>query len=377
MQIAFYAPLKPPDHPVASGDRTMARMLVAALEHAGHDVTLASHFRSYDGGDPKRQARVREEGRKLAHRYLRKLDKSGGPKPDLWFTYHLYHKAPDWLGPLVAGRLRIPYVVAEASYAPKQEGGPWQLGHEAVAEALRRADLVLQPNPADAECVLPLLAAPERLVPLTPFIDTAPFRLVERSGARATIAETFSLEPDVPWLLCVAMMREDQKLVSYQCLAEALTLVTEIEWRLLIVGAGPASEAVRTAFAPLGKRVRFAGSVPSDDLKQFYRAADLYVWPAIKEAFGMALIEAQAAGLPVIAGRSGGVPAVVADGETGLLPPEGDRAAFADAVGSLLEDTERRHAMSAAAMRRAETKHDIAVAAAFVDRHLKTLAPSS
>ena len=56
----------------------------------------------------------------------------------------------------------------------------------------------------------------------------------------------------------------------------------------------------------------------------------------------MALLEAQAAGLPVVAGRSGGVPSVVADGETGLLAPEGDAAAFAEAVGALLADPERR-----------------------------------
>ena len=51
MRIAFYAPLKPPDHPIASGDRTVARMLLAALKLGGHDVGLASRFRSYDSGD--------------------------------------------------------------------------------------------------------------------------------------------------------------------------------------------------------------------------------------------------------------------------------------------------------------------------------------
>ena len=62
-------------------------------------------------------------------------------------------------------------------------------------------------------------------------------------------------------------------------------------------------------------------------------AADLYLWPAINEAYGMAFLEAQAAGLPVIAGRTGGVPAVVAADETGLLTPVGDAHAFAAAVG--------------------------------------------
>ncbi|WP_035670480.1 hypothetical protein [Azospirillum brasilense] len=50
MRIAFYAPLKSPTHPVPSGDRRMARLLMAALERAGHAVTLASTLRSWDDG---------------------------------------------------------------------------------------------------------------------------------------------------------------------------------------------------------------------------------------------------------------------------------------------------------------------------------------
>ena len=56
MKIAFYAPMKPPDHPVPSGDRTMARLLVRALETAGHEVRLACRLRSRDPrGEPSRQ----------------------------------------------------------------------------------------------------------------------------------------------------------------------------------------------------------------------------------------------------------------------------------------------------------------------------------
>lgn len=372
MRIAFYAPLKPPDHPVASGDRTMARALVAALTLGGHDVTIASHFRSFDGGDAKRQKRVREEGRKLAHRYLRKIA-NGAARPDLWFTYHLYHKAPDWLGPLATERLDIPYVLAEASFAPKQAGGPWDIGHRASAEAIGRADLILEPNPADAECVRPLVASPERLVPLAPFVETAPFRVPDRAEARASAAKLLGLETDEPWLLTVAMMREDQKLHSYKVLADALARVTDRRWQLIVAGGGPGERDVRGAFAPFGERICWAGAAAPEALKQLYRAADLYVWPAIKEAWGMALIEAQAAGLPVVVGRSGGVATIVADQETGLLAPEGDAAAFADAVATLLDDPARRDAMGAAAMRKAEREHDIASAAASLDRHLRRL----
>ncbi len=371
MRIAFYAPLKPPDHPVASGDRAMARALIAALQASGYEVALASRFRSFDSGGAARQIRIRDLGELLARRLLRRMEREA--RPDVWFTYHLYHKAPDWLGPTIAKRLRIPYVVAEASYAPKQAGGLWDLGHRAVATAIRQADRIFQPNPADAECVLPLIDAPERLVLLRPFLDTAPFRTPKRSASRAAISRLLKLDPAEPWLVTVAMMRDDQKLLSYRCLAEALSLLTDLPWQLVVAGEGPAEAKVRAGFARLGERVRWMGLLETEVLKQLYRAADLYVWPAMKEAWGMAFLEAQAAGLPVVAGRSGGVPAIISDRQTGLLVAEGDAGALSDAIRVLLARPDLRAEMGQAAMARTERDHDIRLAADLLDRHIRQL----
>ena len=71
-RVAFYAPMKPPQHPVPSGDRRIARLLVAALRLGGHEAVLASIFRSRDPtGDVMRQARLAELGQKLALRLVR------------------------------------------------------------------------------------------------------------------------------------------------------------------------------------------------------------------------------------------------------------------------------------------------------------------
>ena len=371
MRVAFYAPLKPPDHAVASGDRAMARALIAALRTAGHDVSLASRFRSYDSGDAARQIRLRDVGQGLAQRLLRRIEREA--RPDLWFTYHLYHKAPDWLGPTVSARLGIPYVVAEASFAPKQAGGLWDIGHRATADAIRQADRIFQPNPADAECVLPLIDTPERLVLLRPFLETKPFRAPKRTASRAVIGSLFKLDPAEPWLLTVAMMRDDQKLLSYRILAEALCGLTDRRWRLVIAGEGAARSKVRASFARLGERIRWVGVLEPDILKKLYRAADLYVWPAVKEAWGMAFLEAQAAGLTVVAGNSGGVPAIIADRETGLLVAEGNAGAFAGAIRTLLDQPELRATMGQAAAERARGKHDIRFAADLIDRHIRQL----
>ena len=104
MRVAFYAPLKAPDHPVPSGDRALARLFVAALTRAGEtggwSVEVASQFRSFDGaGDADRQERLRRIGTRIAGRLADAYrERPAARRPRLWFTYHLYHKAPDWLG---------------------------------------------------------------------------------------------------------------------------------------------------------------------------------------------------------------------------------------------------------------------------------------
>src|SRR5690606_9839696 len=119
--------MKSPNHPVPSGDRRVARLLLRALREAGCEPELASEFRAYDGaGDPARQQALKAEGEALAGRLIAELSaRPRAERPQAWFTYHVYHKAPDWLGPPVSRALAIPYIVAEASHAPKRAGGPW------------------------------------------------------------------------------------------------------------------------------------------------------------------------------------------------------------------------------------------------------------
>src|SRR5690348_17272230 len=144
MRIVFYAPLKPPDHRVPSGDRSVAQLFLAALRMAGHDTLIASRFRSFDRcGDPLRQARVASVGARPAARFLRRCLEAPQTALEHWCTYLLYHKAPDWLGPQMADGVGIPYVVAEASDAPEQASRSWAAGRRAAGRAIRRADAVI------------------------------------------------------------------------------------------------------------------------------------------------------------------------------------------------------------------------------------------
>ena len=380
MRIAFYAPLKPPDHPVPSGDRRVARLLMAALAVAGHEPILAARLRSRDGsGDRERQARLRALGARLAERYLRQVAARPSLRPDLWLTYHLYYKAPDWIGPRVAAALRIPYVVAEASLAEKRKGGEWQIGHRATADALKRAERVIGLNSADREGVMPALARPEHWTALLPFLDTAPFdvAVTTRRATRARLAQTWKLDPALPWLATVAMMRADVKLESYRLLGAALARCLDQPFQLVVAGDGPAREQVAAALAPLGKRVRWLGVLEAGAVPELLAASDLYVWPAIGEAYGLAILEAQAAGLPVVAGHTGGVGDIVADGLTGLLVPVGKPAEFSAATAVLVDDETRRARMSLAARRKIAAHHDLAAAARRLDAVLRDLVPAT
>ena len=106
-------------------------------------------------------------------------------------------------------------------------------------------------------------------------------------------------------------------------------------------------------------------------------SADLCVWPALNEALGLALLEAQASGVPVVAGATGGVSEIVAHGITGLLVPPSDVPAFAGAVRSLLVDCLRRAAFAEAARRRVRAEHDISSAARRLNAVFDAISPGS
>ena len=371
MRIAFYAPLKAPDHPTASGDRLIAGLLVRALEQAGHEVVMASRLRTFDGGgDRRRQLRLARIARAQARRLL---DTWFGSlrAPRCWFTYHLYHKAPDWIGPRVSARLGIPYVVAEASYAPKQADGAWRHGHRAVAVALSHSSRLLALNPDDVPGLEALLGEGARIRRLAPFLDTgACAPRGERSRRRARIAGLVSAGPPVPLLACVAMMRHGRKADSFKLLARALERITHTLWRLLVVGDGPARGEVEAAFAGLeaAGRVTFLGPRSPPVLHGIVSACDLFVWPALGEPLGMAMLEAQALGVPVVAGDARGVGAVVAQGAGGWLVPAGDATAFADAVVRALADPAALAAAGETARARVHAEHGLAAAARDLDR---------
>lgn len=329
MKILFYSPLKSPNHPVPSGDRLMARLLVRALTGLGHEVSIASEMRSFMRSPEMADAL---EGNKAdAAREIERItaEHSGSSAPDLWFTYHPYYKAPDLLGPTLARHFGIPLINVEASYSSRRNIGVWKTSQDLLLDSLRQAAVNLCFTCRDRDGLK--AAVPEaRLELITPFIDSAPY--LERKPT-----------PEPGRLVAVAMMRPGDKLSSYMALAESLRLIQHLPWTLSIAGDGECRPEVERAFAPLGAaRIEWLGALPQDDIAKLLSRSSTFVWPGHGEAYGLAYLEAQAAGLPVVAEAIAGVPEVVEHDRTGLLTPAGDRNAFAEAIGCLLSDAETR-----------------------------------
>lgn len=360
MKIAFTAPMKPLDHPVPSGDRTMGRLIVRALESLGHEVRIASRFRSWrkDPVDLNSGLLHREalsEAERIADHWTRE-----GYRPDLFLTYHLYHKAPDWIGPALAERFGLPYAIVEASRAPKRQTGSWAAGFAAADAALKRADAVAAIHSADLDCLRPVVAE-DRLQVVLPFLDASPFQAAGLT-ARSSVHTPFRL-------LTVGMMREGDKTGSYEVLASALKMLKDRPWHLTLVGDGPCRDHILSLFPR--DRITFLGALPPEDLPAQYAAHDLLVWPAIREAFGLVFLEAQAAGTAVLAGATFGVPDIVRHGDTGLLSPEGDVEAFAANLRRILDHPDMAMTMGRAAAAHIGARHTLAAGAARLEALLQ------
>jgi glycosyltransferase involved in cell wall biosynthesis len=346
-RVAFYAPLKSPDHPVPSGDRQMARGLMQALELAtGGPVDLMSDLRSHEArGDPERQAALMEQARAEVARLTQDMA-SGGY--DLWVTYHNYYKAPDLIGPKVCAALGLPYVLIESTRARKRLTGPWAEFAAQAEAASDAADVIFYLTQHDRDTLERDRPDGQELIHLRPFLA----RTDLPAQSDVTVSKT---------ILSAGMMRRGDKLSSYQIIAETLPLMAQTGWTLSIAGDGPARSEVEALFAPFGRQVRFLGQLGPDALQAAYAEAALFFWPGVNEAFGMVYLEAQAAGLPVVAQDRPGVRDVVA-GPAGP-PPENGPQALAHHMDRLLKDPDARRTTGQAGRDRIAENHLLGAAA--------------
>jgi glycogen(starch) synthase len=160
--------------------------------------------------------------------------------------------------------------------------------------------------------------------------------------------------PAAPTLLCAGRVVYDKGFdLAVDALADLVGARPDI--RLVIAGDGPELEAIRQRAAALGlaEHVELHGWVSPDEMHRLVERASVVLVPSRLEGFGLVALEAALAARPVVAARVGGLPEVVADGETGLLVAPSDAAALARAAGRLLADPSAAQRLGRAARSRA------------------------
>jgi len=154
-----------------------------------------------------------------------------------------------------------------------------------------------------------------------------------------------------------------------------LETVARIEGAMLdIAGDGPHRNYLETKARSLGigDRVRFLGYQSQAQVRELLRNADVFVMGSFAEGLPVVLMEAMAAGVPVVATRIAGIPELVDDGLNGFLVPPGDPAVTATAVRQLLEDAELRNRFAIAGRAKVEREFNINMEACWLAKILKS-----
>jgi len=194
--------------------------------------------------------------------------------------------------------------------------------------------------------------SPDKVIIIYNAINTTAFSATNPQAV-AQIRHTFGISEDT--LLVGAVGRlHPQKGLTDLLAAIAQVRVHVYPIRLLLIGDGELRSELEAQARLLGLSdiVTFAGI--RMDVPEILAALDVFAFPSLWEGLPLAVLEAMAAGLPVVATRVGGIPEAVEDGVTGLLVPPRDPEALAEAIITLLQDRERAVAMGQAGRARVE-----------------------
>ncbi len=218
---------------------------------------------------------------------------------------HHHHLDPNWLNPLIEKRVMegADWVIVGSEFSRQQAvNGLWVEAGK-ISVVYYGVDTRFSPGPK-------------------------PQRLVERWGLR-----------DRPVLLFLGGLKERKNLFFLLDMYREVTRERP-DSRLVIAGSGPLLEPLKRAAerAGLSGRVIFTGYIPEAEKVEYYRLADLLVFPSSMEGFGFSVGEAMSCGLPVVVSNRGSLPELVVDGEGGFLCDPADRSAFAERALQLLSD---------------------------------------
>jgi teichuronic acid biosynthesis glycosyltransferase TuaC len=246
---------------------------------------------------------------------------------------HVHCAYPDAVGVALACRLlRLPYVVtahgSDINVYAHQAKLRVQIGW-----ALRRASGVIAVSQALAHEVAALGGTAPSCIACAAF-DPRIFGRAEPGAARTTLGLALHGRMALFVGQLVAVKGLDTLIAAWGLLQQRGLLT--VADRLVLIGTGPLLAALAAQAAAADLPVQFIGAVPQATVACWMQAASVLCLPSRHEGTPNVIVEAMACGLPVVASRVGGIPALVQDGENGCLTPSGDAPALADALATAL-----------------------------------------
>ena len=256
------------------------------------------------------------------------------------------HGQDAWILASVTRRLTaVPLILTRHVLDEPAETWRQSLRRRVALEAVRQADALVAPSSATADRLAELAGICASRIHVIPNgIDLKRFQAA--ATARERLRTVLGCPAHERLLLTPAILRQGK---GHEVILNALPAIRRAvpHVKVVFAGAGDRETELRARAKPYGESVVFLGH--REDLPDLLAACDLVVLPSYSEALPVALIEAAAAGRPMVATRVGGTADIVVHGVNGLLVPPGDPGALADAIAAVLSDEDRLQAFGQAA----------------------------
>ena len=358
MRIGFFADMYLPH---VSGVTNHVRLYKKHFEDRGHEVFVFT-FGDLDYPDAEPNV-VRSAGLPWGDtgwRFAFSLSPTARRLAETMDVIHVHH-------PFQSGRIAAPiarhksiplvftnhtrydlYSDSYATFVPRALRYAYLRG--SLGGFLRRCDLVVAPAASIATWLREFTGfATATVIPNG--VDTASFA---HPAAPVSRAELGFADDDV--VFCYAGRLGPEKNTRWLAEEFARAAATAPRARLLVIGDGPSRAAAEAALAEAGARdrARFLGMVAYERMPDFEAAADVFVTASVSEVHPLVVLEAMAAGLPVVAVSSPGIADTVTDGVSGLLAEDVSPGALASRIERLATDDSLRTSLTAGARKAAE-----------------------
>lgn len=358
LRIAFHAPRARFLSGGYTGDHVLAGALLAGLRERGHEVKVVTEV------DVSEAARGRVPGRRLLRELVSVRRAMKAFAPDAWFVYGPAAAYPDLFGWWQRPKRYVLYQAdaGRATRVPRRWRFLYGLAHR---RSLARADVVGIYRPRTAERLRRGGVPADRLRVVLPAV-----RPWQELPSRQEARRTLGLDDEAPVILCVSRLarrRKDGRPGKAEMVLDLLAAFARLpsEARLVVIGDGHERRRVEEQAAALGlnDRLRLIRSVP--DVGPYLAACDVFAYPYTLDRPWVSVLEAQAAGRPVVTMRTDSADLTIDPGRTGLLAA--DLQEFEQQLAALVADRRRCREMGRAARRYALGFHSLDVRIAQIE----------